>query len=120
MCQWNELVELFSSDIVLNVSAEMDPVRGHEKVKGFYLNVIAKSGKHVGKEANLSVHPRISVEGDTATGSWMLYIITESEQESDGINLRQIIYDLGYKKEGGVWKISALKVRTRLALGASA
>jgi ketosteroid isomerase-like protein len=117
LCQWDDMISLFAQDATLDVSDNMAPVKGKDAIGNFYKNVIAKSGRHVGKEAVMTIHPLVSVSGDTAKGNWMLYIITAPDQESQKLKLTQAIYDLEYKKENGLWKISFMKMRTRLTLG---
>jgi len=114
---WEEVVDCFAQDAVLAVFMGREPVIGTDAIRDAFMNEIAKSDKHVGKEANLTLHPIITVDGDTAKGNWVIYFITQPDPNETTLQLVQGIYDMEYKKENGEWKISYIKWTARFALG---
>jgi ketosteroid isomerase-like protein len=114
---WEEVVNCFSRDAVLAVFMDREPLVGIDAIRDAFMNEIAKSDKHVGKEANLTLHPIITVDGDTAEGNWVIYFITQPDPEESTLQLVQGIYDMEYEKEDGEWKISYIKWTARFALG---
>lgn len=66
----------------------------------------------------MTIHPIISVDGDKAKGNWMIYFITQPDQESEALQVLQGIYDVEYAKEEGQWKISYIKWKNRFTIGA--
>jgi hypothetical protein len=114
---WEEVVDCFAQDAVSAVFMDREPIVGIDAIRDSFMNEIAKSDKHVGKEANLTLHPIITVDGDTAKGNWVIYFITQPDPDEKGLQLVQGIYDMEYKKENGEWKISYIKWTARFALG---
>ena len=118
--KWDELIDCFAETGVVDLHAGL--ARGKEAIAKLFKEKISIS--HVGLEGNFVVHPIISVEGDKAKGSWLLYIqfslphklqvepaVTAEEDAPDWM---QGYYDMEYIRENGKWKISLLKWRRRL------
>ena len=118
--QWDDVVNLFSDDAVLEVFVGREPIRGKAAIEKTFKGEIAKSSKHSGKEANIVVHPLITVTGDKAESNSVIYFITAYDPETDApqkeLHLLQGIYDARYSRVNGKWKISYLKWTPRLAL----
>jgi hypothetical protein len=69
----------------------------------------AKSGNldHTG---GFVVHPTIKVDGDRATGHWVLYILLSYQLTNQILFYIQRTYDPVYVRENGKWKLSALNM----------
>ena len=115
---WDELVDCFAEDAYVDLSKGY---QGKEAVAGFYKGEITLT--HIGQEGNYLVHPVILVEGDRATGSWLLYTMFSQPhtiqtgamaEPRDAPDWMQGFYEMEYTKENGRWKISRLKWRNRL------
>lgn len=117
---WDDVIDCFSDDAVVDLHAGF--CRGKEEFTKLFKETICLT--HIGQEGNFAVHPIISVEGDTAKGSWLQYIqfaqprklkprptILSSDQAP---NWMQGYYEMEYKKVDGKWKISSLRWRCRL------
>ena len=116
-CEWEDVVDCFSEDAVLEVFMGQEPIKGKAAIRETFMNQIAKSDHHVGREANLTLHPLVTVDGDTAKANWVIYFITQPDQSNPALNLVQGIYDTEYVRENGEWKMSYIKWVARLALG---
>lgn len=118
--EWDELVDCFAENGVVDLHAGL--ARGKEAIAKLFKDKISKT--HVGLEGNFVVHPIISVEGDKAKGSWLLYIQFSLPHKmqpkpailptDDAPDWMQGYYDMEYIREDGKWKISLLKWRRRL------
>ncbi len=65
-------------------------------------------------DSSLLAHPLISVDGDRAAGSWLLYHMFTEATHIGTHAWVQGIYQCEYRKAGGRWKISDLKWKQRL------
>ena len=118
---WDNLVDCFTDDAVIDIKKE---TRGKKELTKLFKEVISKN--HVGLEGNFLVQPIISVEGDKAKGSWLLYIqfaqprklagkIDEISYSDDKApDWMQGFYEMEYTRVGGKWKISFLHWKCRL------
>lgn len=115
---WDDLVDCFSENAYVDLS---QGYRGKEEIAGFYKGEITMT--HIGKEGNFLVHPIISVDGDKATGRWLLYTLFSLPHTLqtgampapvDAPDWMHGFYDMEYVRENGKRKISMLKWRRRL------
>ena len=118
--QWDELVDCFTEVGVVDLHS--GTARGKKEIEKFFKEKITLT--HIGMEGNFVVHPIITIEGDTAKASWLLFtyfsmphkiqIQPALTAEEDAPEWMHGYYDMEYAKENGVWKISLLKWRGRL------
>ena len=111
MVEWDKVFECFSDDVVTNI-AHHGVKTGKTEVMNFFNNVIRKG--HVGKEGNFVVHPIITVDGDRAKASWLIYIMHLDEKQENAKDWVQGVYDMEYVKENGKWKIGYMGFQRRL------
>jgi hypothetical protein len=116
---WDDMLDCFSEDAFVDLS---EGYRGKKEIEEFYKGEITWT--HIGKEGNYLVHPIIKVDGDRATGSWLLYTLFSQPHTlhtaampaaEDAPDWMQGFYDMEYVRENGKWKISMLKWKRRLA-----
>jgi len=118
--QWDEATDCFAENGTFDAHAGI--ARGKKAVYEIFTQEIYRN--HIGMEGLIAVHPNITVDGDTATGSWLLYIQyalprrlevkLEQLPSHDAPDWIQGYYDMKYIREDGKWKISYLKFRCRL------
>ena len=116
-----EILPCFSQNGVVDIHAGM--AKTPEERKKIFKKLTSEH--HIGQEGNFMVHPVISVNGDKATGSWLLYLQWAQPRKmnprptifttDDAPDWMQGFYDTEYVRENGAWKISYLKLRIRLA-----
>jgi hypothetical protein len=117
---WDDLLDCFSRDALVELTN--GTARGRAAIEKFFKGKIAVT--HIGLEGNFVVHPIIKVDGDKATGSWLLYTHfskphkiqrdpspTADEPAPDWMGG---YYEMEYVREGGAWKISRLKWTNRI------
>ena len=117
---WGDVFDCFAENGVIDFPQGV--ARGKEEIREIFRKTVAQM--HVGLEGNFVVHPIVSVEGDTAKGSWLLYIqfCRPRELPEDFVALlggetpdwMQGFYEMEYVREQGKWKISLLRWRRRL------
>jgi ketosteroid isomerase-like protein len=118
--RWDDVIDCFVDDAVVDVHAGC--ARGKAELSKIFKERIGLT--HIGQEGNFVVHPIISVEGDKAKGSWLLYLQYAQPRKmkprpstlstDDAPDWMQGYYDMEYKKVDGKWKISMMKMRIRL------
>jgi hypothetical protein len=118
--QWDDLVDCFAENGVVDLPTGI--ARGKKEIEKYFKEKIAIT--HIGMEGNFVVHPVISVDGDRATASWLLFtyfsmphkiqIAPALTADEDAPDWMSGFYDMEYVRENGVWKISLLKWRSRL------
>ncbi len=117
---YDELLKCFTDDAVIDLHAGL--ARGRKEFTPLFRENIGEV--HRGQEGPFAVHPIISVDGDQAKGSWLLYIQyalprkmehrPETYTTDDAPDWMQGFYEMEYKRVDGQWKISFLKWRLRL------
>lgn len=117
-CKWDELMDCFDEDGATDFPyPDIGLTRGKAAVEKDFRERIAKG--HIGEEGNYCVHPLITVDGDRATGSWLLYIqYAKGRKQQNGDDMPgwiQGYYDMEYVKKNGEWKISLLRWSMRQA-----
>jgi hypothetical protein len=118
--RWDKLTDCFAKNGVFNAHAGV--ARGKKAIKRLFTEEISKN--HIGMEGLFAVHPIITVDGDKAKGSWLLYIQYALPRKlktkltqlptNNAPDWLQGYYEMKYIKEDGKWRISYLKYRTRL------
>ena len=118
--EWDELIDCFAENGVVDLYSGY--ATGKNEISKLFKEKISIT--HVGHEGLSVVHPIISVDGDRAKGSWLLYthfsqphkiqVFAETTYEADAPDWMQGYYEMEYVRENGIWKISQLKWRRRL------
>jgi ketosteroid isomerase-like protein len=117
---WDDLLDCFTEDA--RVDLTNGSPRGRAEMEKFFKNKISVT--HIGQEGNFCVHPIITVDGDRATGSWLLYthfskphkiqIDPSPTADVDAPDWMGGYYEMEYARVNGAWKISRLKWTNRL------
>jgi ketosteroid isomerase-like protein len=106
--RFDKALDLFAEDAIVEVR-DSGPRKGKKEIAEIYLGVLAK--RTTRKDGHLVGQPDITVEGDTAKGHWIVYILF-SEPSVQWVQGRN---DCEYVKEDGHWKFSKLKFTRTLA-----
>ena len=117
MCtEWDDAVDCFAEDARVDVYLH-EPVSGKAAIDKWFKEELSKT--HVGKEGDFVVHPIIDVDGDKATGKWLIYIMYFYPRTGQSLFWVQGFYDMEYVRENGRWKISLMTWMERLGLPGS-
>lgn len=108
--QYEAVLDLFTEDATLEVR-NFGVKRGRSEMAEVYLDILARGRGNVRHDGHMAVHPEITVDGDTARGTWLIYMLFSKPE----IAWVQGKNECEYRKTGGEWKISKLKFTRTLA-----
>jgi hypothetical protein len=118
--KWDDLIECFAENAVLNL--ESGSATGREIITKHFKEKVSLN--NIGQEGSFVVHPIITIEGNKAKGSWLLYTrfaqprILKSKPDKrisyEAPDWIQGYYEMEYVRQNGKWKISYLKFDSRL------
>lgn len=107
--QYKEVLDLFTEDATVEVR-NWGVKRGRKELSEIYIGILAKNRGTSRSEGHMAVEPDITVDGNTAKGTWLIYMLSQPKiQWIQGRN------ECEYRKEDGKWKISKLKFTRTLA-----
>ena len=117
---WDGVVDCFARDGSVDVNSGF--AKGKEELLKFFREKIATH--HIGKESPFVTHPYIDVDGDKATGTWLMKIefalprkmnpkVPETPTD-DAPDWMEGFHEMEYIRENGKWKISSLRWRCRV------
>jgi ketosteroid isomerase-like protein len=111
----DELMECFAENSTLDLGEGSEEGRIMKGKAAIAKAFDQMSAYHLAEEGYAVVHPIITVDGDTATGTWLSYFMhCLSRGEEPRLHWMQGVYDCKYVKENGKWKFSLLKWRSHL------
>ena len=111
---WDTVMNCFAKDATFFAYLIQKEIKGKAAIEKWFRESIAKN--HVGKEGDFVVHPIISVDGDTATGSWLLYMMYCYPRTGQALFWVQGFYDMKYIRENGKWKFHYFKWAERMGI----
>lgn len=76
-------------------------IKGKEKLEEYFADL---SLWHTGAESQMLMHPIIEVNGDKATGKWMIYFVNTYYLTAQPLFVTASMYDNEYIKINGEWK----------------
>jgi phosphoenolpyruvate synthase/pyruvate phosphate dikinase len=100
--QYKEVLDLFTEDASVEIR-NSGVLKGKEGLTDIYIN---KLGKRIARsEGHFVVEPDINIDGDTAKGAWLVYMLF-SKPAVEWVQGRN---EAEYKKVSGKWKIKSMK-----------
>jgi len=106
MCaKWDIVLDCFTEDAFFNPGGE--PIQGKVEITRMFKNVLSEW--HCGQEGDFAVHPEIFVNGDNATGHWLMYMMYYLPRTHQSLFWVNGFHDMEYRRVDGKWKISSLK-----------
>jgi ketosteroid isomerase-like protein len=106
--QFQKALDLFTEDATSEVR-NSGVKKGKKAIAEIYLGTLAKRTER--HDGHLVAQPEITVEGDRASGHWLIYMFF-SEPTIQWVQGR---HDCEYVKRDGQWKISKLRFTRTLA-----
>lgn len=106
LTQWDECAECFAENAKVDVYLH-DPVTGKENIRKWFKDELSET--HAGMEGDVCVNPIITVNGDTAKGDFMLFMMYFYARTGQSLFWVQGRYDNDYVRENGQWKIAAMR-----------
>jgi ketosteroid isomerase-like protein len=108
--QYEQVLDLFTEDATVEIR-NFGVKKGRKEMSEIYIGVLAKNRGNIRYDGHLAIEPDIEVDGDTARGTWLIYMLFSrpSIQWVQGRN------ECEYRREDGKWKLSKLRFTRTLA-----
>jgi len=108
--QYERVLDLFTEDATVEVR-NFGVKKGRKEISAVYLDILARNRGSVRYDGHLAIEPDIEVDGNSARGTWLIYMLFSRPviQWVQGKN------ECEYRKENGKWKLSRLKFTRTLA-----
>jgi len=100
--QWDDMVDCFADDGIADVY-DWGPKKGKEEIGSMFRENF--EGRVLPTHGHFVTQPIIEVDGDKATGIWMLYLFLPGPE----MTWTQCRYDCEYVRTGGGWKFGYMK-----------
>lgn len=111
--EWDKCADCFAKDALVDVYLH-DPVKGRDNIRKWFKEELSLT--HHGHEGDVCVHPIITVDGDTAKGDWILYMMYSYKRTGQSMFWVQGQYDNDYVREDGRWKIAVMRWKELIGL----
>lgn len=108
--KWDEIMDCFADDCEFIYGRGTERAAGKPAIEKLYKEFFSKG--HQGRDYDIVVHPMIVVNGDQATGNWMMFQLFSHIRTGQALFWVQGIFDMKYIRENGEWKISSLTYTT--------
>jgi ketosteroid isomerase-like protein len=108
--QYEQVLDLFTDDATVEVR-NSGVKKGRKEITEVYIGTLARKRGSVRYDGHLALEPDIRVDGNTARGTWLIYMLFSKP----AIQWVQGKNECEYRKEDGKWKISRLKFTRTLA-----
>lgn len=106
--KWDEVVNCFTEDASVLLPRH-GLFKGKSEISVLYKDRVEKSNLGQGRDAHCVLQPVIDVEGNKASGHWLMYIFISDPATGNLSKLIRGRHDAEYVKESGKWKISSLE-----------
>ena len=100
--RYPEVLDLFVDDATLEIR-NYGALKGKEGLTEVYINQLGR--RTVRSEGHLAIEPDITVDGDTARGTWLVYMLF-SKPSVEWVRGRN---EAEYVKVDGKWRIKSMK-----------
>ena len=106
--QWDDVINCFTEDASVLLPRH-GLFKGKAGLSELYKERVEKSNLGQGRDAHCVLQPVINVNGDHATGHWLMYIFISDPTTGNLSRLIRGRHDVEYIKVDGKWKISSLR-----------
>ena len=105
--QWVQMADSFTDDAILKLYRH--PLcRGRQQIRDYFVENMSKVNTGMGRDSHFATMPVIEINGDTAKGHWMLYILIADPVTGNALKWKYGRYESTYEKIKGQWKFKQL------------
>jgi ketosteroid isomerase-like protein len=108
--KYEDVLDLFTEDASVEVR-NLGVKKGRKELRKIYIDVLAEKRGRERFDGHMAVEPDIIVEGNSARGTWLIYMLFSKPE----IQWVQGKNECEYRKINGEWKINKLKFTRTLA-----
>jgi ketosteroid isomerase-like protein len=106
-CEWDKVIDCFTDDCSVNI-AKWGLRKGKESLQKLFKMDIGNNNQGAGRDGHFATQPVIAVDGDKATGHWLLYIMISEPVTGNASRWAHGRHDVEYAKVNGKWKIHSM------------
>ena len=106
--EWDDIVDCFAEDGTANIWTH-GLRSGKEEIARLFKERISKMNVGKGRDGHFVAQPVVSVQGDKASGHWLMYVMTADPTTGHALRWIQGRHDCEYVKVGGQWKFKSIK-----------
>jgi ketosteroid isomerase-like protein len=106
-CNWDKVIDCFTDDCAVNIG-KWGLRRGKESLPKLFKQDIAGNNQGMGRDGHFATQPVIYVNGDSATGHWLLYIMISNPENGLAMKWAHGRHDVEYTRVDGEWKIRSI------------
>lgn len=108
--KYEEVLDLFTEDGQIEIR-KSGVRQGRKGLSSVYIDILSKNRGDTRFDGHMVIMPDLTVDGDTATGTWVVYMLFSRPT----VHWVQGKNECEYRRVNGVWKISKLKFTRTLA-----
>jgi ketosteroid isomerase-like protein len=105
--EWDKVIQCFADDAVVQIGRHSRR-QGMAQIRSLFWENINKVNAGKGRDSHFVVMPVVHVDGDKATGHWLLYILIADPETGKPMKNTQGRHECEYIKQAGIWKFSKL------------
>jgi hypothetical protein len=106
--KWDEVVDCFTDDGIANIAHHGKAI-GKAQLDAYFKEKIAKMNSGKGRDGHIAIQPMIQVNGDNATGEWLMYVFISNAETGQAQRWTKGKQDAQYVRINGQWKIKYIK-----------
>ncbi len=106
-CQVKEMLDIYVDDAVA-ICGDLGPYHGKAEIAQLFKKVVPSIPLSKPRDAHFIVQPIITVKGDNAEGTWLMYILIPDPATGYAQRWVQNKLDIEYIRVGGKWKFKKL------------
>jgi ketosteroid isomerase-like protein len=106
-CSWDKVIDCFTDECAVNIG-KWGLRKGKASLQKLFKQDIAGNNKGKGRDGHFATQPVITVDGDSAVGHWLLYIMISNPETGMAMQWAHGRHDAQYTRVDGEWKISAI------------
>ncbi len=109
--QWDDVIKCFTEDASVHLPRH-GLFKGKPEFTHLFKDLVNKTNAGQGRDAHCVLQPVITLNGNSAKGHWLMYIIISDRTTGKLSMLVRGRHDVEYVKVDGKWKIKSLNFTT--------
>jgi ketosteroid isomerase-like protein len=106
-CSWDKVIDCFTEDCSVNIG-KWGVREGKASLQQLFKRDIAGNNHGKGRDGHFAIQPVITVDGDSATGHWLMYIMLSHPDTGAAERWAHGRHDAVYARVNGEWKIRSI------------
>lgn len=103
-CEWDNVLDCFTDDAHAVIGVH-PPATGKDELSRLFRVNVHNRNEGKGRDSHFATQPVIKVNGDTANGHWLMYILISDMETGNAKRWAAGRHDVEYVRVNGQWKI---------------